>query len=389
MNISKILLPLATVVLTTACSSDDEVTKSPIVVGNSDVEVRLSTGGGTRASIESNAQGLFEANGMGIFMLATADMEVNPDEGVLDWRPEVNPYTTWLNNVEANAVINSDSTATDIVWADKKAKWYPVGNWYSYRFYGYYPRTNWYEIQQQRLYVTFTGLNGTQDIIWGRSEGADLSDEHEKYRYSARYFRQKGYGEKVPSLALEHKMLRMQFYIQGIEDENAEEDSKYASANAMTIDTIMVVNMPTIARMVIANLEDDKEEGTLYPDWGTRLADIGVRGENDGPFEKAQVNNDDLIKVGQPILLPVLDETAASEGITKYSVRVRLRNNTGVVFDDEKPLELNIVSISKFEAGKTYKVVLKIAGPKQISLQAKLAGWEDAEDDSIKDLEFN
>ena len=67
------MLPLATIVLAMACSSDDEATQSPTVVGNSDVEIKLSVGGGTRtrASVESDANGMFNLNNLGIFMLST------------------------------------------------------------------------------------------------------------------------------------------------------------------------------------------------------------------------------------------------------------------------------------------------------------------------------
>lgn len=367
MNTSKFLLTLATIALATACSNDNEAPKT--FVGDSDVEIKLSIDSetGTRASIESDGQGLFEADSMGIFMLATVDTDVNPNGQEIDWANNV--HALRLKNVAANARINPKRTATDIVWADGQARRYPMDNCYSYRFYGYYPRVENGSVLVQdnnRIYVSFYGLDGTQDIIWGRSEGANPEDEHEKYRYSARYFCQEDYDSKVPSLTFEHKMLRMQFYIQGVEDENAEESNKYVSANIVSIDTIMIAEMPTRANLVIANLGNDEEDGTLYPEWRHGLADIGVRGENDGPFEKTQVNNDDLIKVGQPILLPVLDEDAESAGITKYRIKIRLRNEVGDVFDDEKPIELKVTSNSKFEAGKTYKVVLKIAGLKQV-----------------------
>ena len=172
MNINKILLPLATIVLTMACSNDDETSQSLTVVGNSDVEIKLSVGGGTstRASVESNVNGMFNLNNLGIFMLGTAVQSTNPEEQNIDWRPSVNQYAVWMNNVEANAVIDGGGTRTDILWEDGKTRWYPVGNWYSYRFYGYYPRVadNRVSMTANKCVVSYSGLDGTKDIIWGR-----------------------------------------------------------------------------------------------------------------------------------------------------------------------------------------------------------------------------
>ncbi len=386
MNINKILLPLATIVLTMACSNDDETSQSLTVVGNSDVEIKLSVGGGTstRASVESNVNGMFNLNNLGIFMLGTAVQSTNPEEQNIDWRPSVNPYAVWMNNVEANAVIDGGGTRTDILWEDGKTRWYPVGNWYSYRFYGYYPRVadNRVSMTANKCVVSYSGLDGTKDIIWGRSLGADLGDAKEKYRYSARYFRQAGYGDYNPELSLNHKMLRMQFCIQGIADENAEAGHEFEAANTMSIDTIMILKVPTTAQLTIADLNNQATgDGVISYDWESNLADLGVLGDNDGTFVKEQVVDDNIIEVGQPILLPVLDDEATAAGYTKYRIQVRLRNTAGVLFDHEKPLDLNLSGLSgAFEAGKSYRVVLKIAGPKQVTLQARLSPWENNND---------
>ncbi len=386
MNINKILLPLATIVLTMACSNDDETPQSLTVVGNSDVEIKLSVGGGTRtrASVESDANGMFNLNNLGIFMLGTAVQSTNPEEQNIDWRPSVNPYAVWMNNVEANAVIDGGGTRTDILWEDGKTRWYPVGNWYSYRFYGYYPRVadNRVSMTANKCVVSYSGLDGTKDIIWGRSLGPDLGDAKEKYRYSARYFRQAGYGDYNPELSLNHKMLRMQFCIQGIADENAEAGHEFEAANTMSIDTIMILKVPTTAQLTIADLNNQATgDGVISYNWESNLADLGVLGDNDGTFVKEQVVDDNIIEVGQPILLPVLDDEATAAGYTKYRIQVRLRNTAGVLFDHEKPLDLNLSGLSgAFEAGKSYRVVLKIAGPKQVTLQARLSPWENNND---------
>ena len=392
MKLSKLYFSLFAVAALTACSADDDgsATKSPVVVGNSDVMVKLSAGQGTRtrASLESDDDGLFEAQGLGIFMLATQKQNTNPDELNISWEygyneeepnlPYTNPWAVWIDNAEADAVKDGGNTRTDILWKDGVTRWYPIGNWYSYRFYGYYPHVDDSKMgvtTTQRI-INYTGLDGTKDIIWGRSAGADMNDEHEKYAYSARYFRQAGYKDRNPEIAFVHKMMRLQFCIQGIADENAEPGHEFESANTMKIDTIIVEKVPTVAQLVVADL-NETNDGKISYDWENDLADVGVLGENDGVFVKEQVNNDELIKVGQPVLLPVPDAEATAAGFTKYRVKIRLRNTDGVVFNHEKPLDLNAAN---YEAGISYRVAIRIAGPKQVTVSARLNKWVDDND---------
>lgn len=411
MKLSRYYLSLFAVAALAACSSDDEQAAQQHfgVIANSDVEVRLSAGSGigTRSSVESDDQGLFSLDSLGIFMLATHKQDVNPNELALDWSygynyeepdlPYTNPWAVWIDNVAVNAVINAEGTRTDINWVDGKQRWYPIGNWYSYRFYGYYPRVEMDQItvtETQRV-INYTDLDGTKDIIWGRSAGADMTDAHEKYAYSARYFRQAGYGNVSPEVSFVHKMMRLQFSIQGIADENAEPGHEFDAANTMLIDTIIVERVPTSAWLVVADLNDETNgnDGKIIYDWQYTTKDIGVIGQNDGEFLKVRVNNDDLIKVGQPILLPVIDDDAVAVGYDKYRVKVRLRNVDGVIFDHEKPLELNVNRA--YEPGKTYRVAIKIAGPKFVTMSASLKSWEDDNDtddtnrDSVKSLELD
>jgi hypothetical protein len=68
-------------------------------------------------------------------------------------------------------------------------------------------------------------------------------------------------------------------------------------------------------------------------------------------------------------------------------VNVTLRNTADEVFRAERPLDL--VAPNEFEAGKTYKVVLQIAGPKVVGMKATLAPWNPAADNAINPLIFN
>lgn len=395
MRIIKVLTPLALAALLAACSNGDELTTETIVVGNSDVEVKLAAGSSniTRASVESSDDSLFQITGkdkLGIFMLATYKKGVNPTEDDINWTASgVDQWSVWINNDSANAVNNG--VMTDIQWAKTGQKYYyPIGNWYSYRFYGYYPRVDAINYSADQVSADFTGLDGTKDVIWGRSLGANPNGTaDEQCRYSAQYFRMAGFSGKYPSLDLNHKMMRIQFYVEGLEDEDAEAGHKYDKANEMMVDTIEVLNVPTTATLIVADRTTEENNGKIRYDWENNLSNIGILGAADGAFDKAasQVNNNNQIAIGQPMLLPVLDADATAAGVTKYKVNVTLRNTAGEVFKAERPLDL--VAPNVFEAGKTYKVVLKIAGPKLVVMKATLAPWKPANEGAIEDLIFN
>ena len=141
-----------------------------LMAGNSNVEIRLaSSAGGTRSSVESTADGLFEADGLGIFCLAKGVQGVNPAERPIVWNGyDELDFSVWMDNIETNAEFNADTTATELNWVDGKKRFYPVANWYTYRFYGYYPRVETIYKSESRIEATIQ-INGTQDVIWGRT----------------------------------------------------------------------------------------------------------------------------------------------------------------------------------------------------------------------------
>lgn len=400
MRISKTLTPLALAALLVACSSEENVSQD-ILTEEGMVEIKLSAGGSgstTRGSIESDADGLFEANGLGIFMLATHKLNINPDEQAISWDPAVNEWAVWWNNVEANAVKDVDHTNIDVTWpTGDKHRWYPVGSWYSYRFYAYYPRVADSEVTTTdgRRTVHYANLDGTTDIIWGRSLGADMSDTHEKYRYCARYFRQDGYGDKYPTLALEHKLMRLQFCVKGVADPN-KPGHEYDDANTMMVKSVTLEAVPASATLIVCDRPTNGTggdlAGTIEFDWSANATqNLNLR-TNDGPFDPAtsQVNNDDLIDIGDPIMLPVPDAKAVQAGFTHFKVWVDLCDTSGQVFPAERPIELQLDANKDFETGKTYRVVLQIAGPREVTLRATLQQWDDSDQgDVVNPLEFN
>ncbi len=393
-----------------ACSQMDEDQAAwqgseAVAVGlNSDVEVRLSSGGlATRASIESKVDS-FEVDSIGIYMLATDQIRTNPEEvAPIDWH---DPRCIKIINEQANAEINDLTGATDLNWADPTVKyWYPYENWYAFRFYGYYPRVNDSDISLQSRYVeaSYSELDGTKDIIWGQSKRADMNDATEKYAYSAQYFRQAGHATMYPNVAFNHKLMRIQFYIQGVEDENP--GIGYEMANKMVLDSVVLYarnsnylpgswdGIPTTAQLVIADLDNPTNEGKLLINWDGPKSTIPMLDENDQPYvNKKQVNNDDLIKVGQPVLLPVPDEGAGTGFLYGAQINLKMVDGGNVVakFNDASPLDLNLNNTtSGIQAGHTYRVIIKISGPQKVTLNATLTPWEEIDDEGFDDLDLN
>lgn len=404
MKLQKIIFTCLIATAFAACSHDDAGSSAgadsqggAIIIGaDSEIEIRLAQSNMTRSSIDTDGDGLFEANGVGIFMLATDIMGMNREAHPIDWNPSINEFAVKLDNVQADIVKDRASLSNNIVWANEMHYYYPIDNWYAYRFYGYYPRLDDVEVTSTQRIAHFTELDGTKDVIWGQSarasrQGEDDYDVTESYRYSARYFRQAGKAQNLPSLAFTHKLMRFQFHIQGIPDENADEGHEYDTANTMMIDAISVINVPSTADLIIADRNEPNNNGTLMVNWNGPKNSLPVIGENDGEFVKQQVYGNTKFKVGQPLLLPVPSASQMSTGF-KYQVYVTLRDTNGNLFKGAYPIDIN--PTGNYKAGFTYNIVIGIAGPRLITAKATLSAWEDAEDDeegavTVDDLILN
>lgn len=397
------LLGVAAISMFTGCSGDDEMSSpaggtadgSGIGV-NSNVEIRLSSKSeGTRSSLESDDNGLFEAEGLGIFCLAKGYLGVNPNEQPIDWTRtyptndhQGNPnYAVWLDNLEADAVFaytdadgNTSDTplATNIVWTDNETRWYPTGNWYNYQFYGYYPRVDDNDVWSNETQMgAIIRIDGTQDVIWGRTASAD------PLAYCAKYFRQDaGHAAEVPGMAFYHKLMRFTFTFAPGKDGRG----SYESALTMGIDDIRIKQVPTIGNLVIADYAGT-DDGKLTFDWNNSLADFPLLEEGDQPFANDHwttleyENDGTTVKyqpLGQGILLPVPESTDY-----RYLVQIVLKNKDGKTFLSEHPIELQ--SNASYEAGKSYNVRLTVNGPQEIYINATLEGWV-LDDDTIHDV---
>lgn len=352
-------------------------------IANSNVEIKFGSKiKGTRAIVESDEQQNFTLTNMGLFCLAIAKNNINPNEANIDYTQGSAgyKYSVWVDNAEVKTEKDAVSNKTILTWADGKKHYYPTGNWHKYAFYGYYPKQDAANIiyDNKSVSVMFEDLDGTTDIIYGKAE--DLTTP---YAYSAYYFRQEGNEDKVPTVAFAHKLMRLTFAIKpGRKDKEA--------AKTMGVTKVEVVKVPTKGTLILADKDAPANAGYINFDW-TTTADLALKAKTDatGTGEglepeftvydatnetKACWVKDDEVNIGQGIMIPVPDYDTNPD--YKYQLKITLINKDGQVFEPEYPMDLN-TNGKEFAAGTSYKVTMTINGPKEIQLNATLEKWQE------------
>ncbi len=378
----------ASLALLSSCSSDIEedlyVNPATVKVESSDVEIRLSSGSvTTRASIESDEAGLFEAEDIGVFCLARKENGVNNKELAINWnRNQTNDHwSIWMDNVKANAQKNAEGTATELTWADGNTSyWYPTGNWHCYGFYAYHP----YQedvANENEVFSTEIPLDGTQDVIWGKTWNFD------KYAYSAKYFRDIPEAED-PQIVFKHKFMRLTFSIVAGADANGSTEA----AEKMGIKSLELMNVPSSAKLVIADRNGVSElgEGNVSADWENNLTNYVLMDPDDQPLAELDAAagtgywaTPTETTLGQGFLIPVPDVSPHT-----FQVRAILQNKDGVVFGNhEHPMDI-VLTDGAYKAGKSYNVKIIVNGPQDIKIKATLNGWIHEPGTTMKDLEF-
>lgn len=380
--------------LLASCSSESELadngasdaltsTQWSHQIANSNVEIKFGSKiKGTRAIVESDDQQNFTLTNMGLFCLAIAKNNINPNEANIDYTQGSAgyKYSVWVDNAEVKTEKDAGKNKTILTWADGKKHYYPTGNWHKYAFYGYYPKQDAANIiyNNKSVSVMFEDLDGTTDIIYGKAE--DLTTP---YAYSAYYFRQEGNEDKVPTVAFAHKLMRLTFAIKpGGKDKEA--------AKTMGVTKVEVVKVPTKGTLVLADKDAPANAGYINFDW-TTTADLALKAKTDatgtgeglepeftaydGTNEtKACWVKDDEVNIGQGIMIPVPDYDTDPD--YKYQLKITLINKDGQVFEPEYPMDLN-TNGKEFAAGTSYKVTMTINGPKEIQLNATLEKWQE------------
>lgn len=377
----KVLLLIGVALTAMYSCSNDDTASTPSYDDNDEssvenVLIRLSAGGSTRASIESDEDGNFETANIAIFALADRVMDVTPSPLPISWAGDAEDtltYAVLLNNVEAEAV--KSSNGTDIYFSDGETYYYPHSNWYCYSFFGYHPMTEDIVKTDSQVLATIV-IDGTQDIIYGRAK----SDED--YAFSARYYRQSKNVGKLPELSFTHKLMRVTFSAKP--GANTVGGSDYSAALSTTIESVKILSVPTTGELIVADLNTPDNDGTLTFDFSDAsekadflLCDSGDVALNpDNYYMEIDGDGQPVEKtVGVGILLPVPESGYA------YSLAVTLRDSDGNVYELKYPQAVTLGEGGTFEAGKSYNLCFTINGPSSVQLTAKLTGWVDSDID--------
>ena len=376
----------AMLVMLSGCSADETTATpedlTPEQLAN--VEIRLSAQSQgvasaqvTRASVEGDG----DMQGLGIFGLAREIQNVNQSPQPVTWYAASENWSgVILDNVKANKV------AGDIEWADGQRYFYPITQFYSYDFYGYYPYSEEVTHSDTDVKVQYV-IDGTQDLIWGRA----TSDE--TYAYSARYFRVSGNDDKKPNLDLKHLLTRLVFTV--VPGESYEGSGDYSMATRMTVKELEIVDVCTNLTVTVADLNN------LDMDLADR-----IEPSNDEVGVLTLFSVDDE---GNKIELVPVTPTAPEEGATpepqqlgesvmlypadRYTIRIKVDmaaytdDVTGEEveaqeFISEVPLQL-VMEGETFKQGVSYNVKITVHGPRVISLAASLTPWEEQQGPEI------
>ena len=436
-----------------SCSSDNILSPegntsevmdtTKVVVSNSEHEIRLSNTGSSnsmRTIIESGENDVFSTTdlegNMGIFCLSYKKQSTKaPDLNWVHTNANTRKYNVWLNNIEANARIDDveiggvTTKVSKICWSDGgvidnyKKYYYPMGGWFQYNFYGYYPRVDNASITMANNSASAVlTLDGTQDVIWGKTE--ITAAQEADFAYSAKYFftNDGEHADEIPVLSMKHVLTRLRFKVIA----GARFGSETVESQGLKILDVCVVDVPEDNQLMIAQRGTGTTEGAVTPVTGSGTADfflhdantgVGVHyttpsgeertsylfpGENDrykvllshtqeNPlFLAVKFDGDGNMELdgegnpkGDGILLPPKGPYSTSG---TYSIKVTMTDNTGEIFEHVEPIALEMPEAG-FEAGKAYWVEIKVNARKEITLRATLAPWTDSTN-HVEQLEF-
>lgn len=399
-------LATAALGLTTACTSTDvidneeDAPKSASDITNSSVPIKLSTTVGssvsTRAMVNPyDDNGNFNYPNMGIYCLATRQME-NGLSLPISWG-QFTPggYSIWMENVSSRAEVKSDANSnnyTDIIWNDDRTRYYPTGAAHAYSFYGYAPRitnTTNNDIDDKITYSSDSitirqRIDGSTDLLWGAAENLK-----EPYAYSAKYFRHNPALDGSATMAFKHLLMGLTVNIQAGADTLQNGKLSYEQARNTYVTGIRVLKVPTSVTYNLANRKSSKREGVVFATKGSNAVSFHDRGSN--KFTPVAPDSTRLIPVGDTLLLPV----PPAEGLngvradSLYEIQVDLAYHTKTAQGADTVIEapmtltnipLRLKSGKRYQPGHYYVLNLTVYKYSKIGLHAKLDSWVKEED---------
>lgn len=352
------------VTMLSACSNDDDfagVSEGGVDASSTPVEIVLGDAGLTRAAIHGDA----DLEEMGIFCLAKAKQEINSGAADINWF-DGDPLH-WSACIMKNVAAKKEGAS--ISWLEEDTHYfYPISQFYSYDFYGYYPYVAEIDTTTQNMVVANYVIDGSQDIIWGKATSND------QYAFSAKYFRMNA-GVAKPKLSLEHLLARLTFTV--IPDETGADAG--VAASGMTVQKVYIKNTANQLALTVAKRDESgvltAEEGVIIPN-EAELVDLYLKNEDGSELTPVSLAGGEA-SVGESLLLYPAE---------KYLLAVDFTHDAfpGEVMKTECWLEVGQGDGKMFEKGKSYNVKLTVHGPKEITVEAELQDWVNGDDVDIE-----
>ena len=324
---------------------------------------------------------------------------------VWNWQANVNMYDA--NGTKTTNIADGVTSSIDFT---VRQPYYPIGNYCSYSFYGYYPMQSLSDqnakVEKTKLTVTIP-VTGQDDVLWGRASYSkeDVTDtqikyydygptniyyndkeitEMPRYGYSAKFFRfspfrtTDGTDEALaPTMKFKHKMIMLKFDViaGGTPIDYAVDDQNYERAYKTEVSGLVIDNAPKSVDLVIADLSGPNNEGKITASTATTLLTIAGSA-------KPKAGDD-----GKPVRVPVQNNGEDAYVIlpaataSNYNLSVTLtdynENPEGVKKTIAVPLSLK--TKNNFEEGKIYRIILKVWNLEPLKLKATLDNWEEIE----------
>lgn len=445
MNKHIFLMGMAAAMFMTSCTNEDDLAGgSNNQRLNSDVPIVLSAGqqaNKTRAALGNVVDGKYDGTfdtpadkNLGFFCLATGRIAAKQE---ITWQDgNDNPNFLWLKNIQAKAVTTDDvhlgRRVTNLQLFDENGgttpanHYYPMGSQYSYTFYGYYPYSANVEHNGNKYSVKITDLDGTTDLIWGKSF-VKPDDPDKADAYSAKYLRDKkkrvvegggtwddkAHKENRPQLTFVHKLMKFNIILQ----KGSGENTRIAKLGIKSAKLLNVADAGTLTIADLNNrldaLTDDVKgkEGEFVVDWTTANNhntedNAFVLKDKDGntignPANGPYLGDNTSVTVGDGFLIPVptligtnddgskkyedngyLGTDAAelaNKGIFRLRVEYYLSDAPDKVY---KAAQYEITPKFKeaadeaWQAGYEYDIVISVSDPELIQTYGNLTPWE-------------
>ncbi len=372
-------LALSAMVLLAGCSKENEVIIDNGGNEGDEAPVLIQLGGTN--SIESNTTASSRA---------ALDAWNNTNVGVLGLAENAAAGTYWdiatynstciLNNVQGTIATAGDAQAINI----GTGHYYPLDNTTNYTFYGYHPYASGTgnnnitaDAAANKVTVTYTTFDGTQDILWGKVKATQITgtDKKDYQGFNARYFRKMQAPKTDPNIVFDHKLVRLKFKISGGEGE----------IQNLKVTSIKLIKVPTSVSLIVADLPNTNE-GKIQFDQTTVDNGKYTLKKNDADAAD-EINLHDgtnpvnKVQMGESIMVPA---EAVING--NYTAEVQLAFKTPGSTINPSPITITPPTGKNFTAGNAYNINITINGLTDIKITATLAAWGDGGD---SDLEIN